>query len=131
MTMKKLINSFIITITILLVLILLVDINNDKYNITLKKTIKKHTDITNIEYINKYNDYYLVLDKDYLYLIDNELKIISQLDRRVLHENKNNYDLIYQDEQIMYFKDAKKDNKLTYQYYDIYTYKLIKTITVG
>lgn len=131
MTMKKLINTFIIIISILLVLILLVDINNDKYDTNQRKLIKKHKNITNIEYLNMYDNYYLVLDKDYLYLIDSKYKTISKLDRRLLHENKNNYALIYQDEQIMYFKDTKKDNKLTYEYYDIYTYKLIKTITVG
>ena len=31
----------------------------------------------------------------------------------------------------MYFNDISKNNKLIYEYYDIYNYKLIKSITVG
>ncbi len=116
---------------LILSLIFLVDINDSKYNEKNIKLIKKNTTITSIEYLNYYDNYYLVLDKEYLYLINNTYKIISKIDRKILYENKDNYDIIYKDEQIMYFNDISKNNKLIYEYYDIYNYKLIKSITVG
>lgn len=116
---------------LILSLIFLVDINDSKYNEKNIKLIKKNTTITSIEYLNYYDNYYLVLDKEYLYLINNTYKIISKIDRKILYENKDNYDIIYKDEQIMYFDDISKNNKLIYEYYDIYNYKLIKSITVG
>ncbi|MDO4394694.1 MAG: hypothetical protein Q4C23_01770 [Mycoplasmatota bacterium] len=129
--MKKKIIIFITIMFLILSLIFLVDINDSKYNEKNIKLIKKNTTITSIEYLNYYDNYYLVLDKEYLYLINNTYKIISKIDRKILYENKDNYDIIYKDEQIMYFNDISKNNKLIYEYYDIYNYKLIKSITVG
>lgn len=93
--------------------------------------IYKKTKIGDIEYLNKYDNYYIVMDSEYLYLINNKYKIISSLNRDLLYENKNNYDIIYSNDIFMYFNERLIDNKLIYEYYDIYSYELIDKIVVG
>ncbi|MGN1358576.1 MAG: hypothetical protein ACI4WU_04335, partial [Bacilli bacterium] len=96
-----------------------------------KKIIEEECKIDNIIYINKYNDYYIVKDREYLYLINSEYRIISEIDNNLLYENKENYDIIYDDEVFMYMDDEYIDDGVIYRYYDIYSYELINEIKVG
>ena len=106
--------------------------NNDRqYDNKLRNRIIKNTGIKNIEYINYYDDYYVVIDKDNLYLYDNEYKEILKVDRIIIYKNDNDYDIIYKDGKLMYFDDILKDNKLIYRYYNIYNYELIDEVLVG
>lgn len=105
--------------------------NNYRYINKLKSNITNNTNIYNIEYINIYNNYYIVLDSNNLYLITNKYNILLTIDRVLLHSNTNNYDIIYRNDKFMYVNDLSKMNKLRYRYYDIYTYKLIDEVVVG
>ena len=105
--------------------------NNNRYYDKIKKIIEEECKIDNIIYINKYNDYYIVMDKEYLYLINSEYRIISEIDNNLLYENKEKYDIIYDDEVFMYMDDEYIDNGVIYRYYDIYSYELIDEIKVG
>lgn len=105
--------------------------NDNRYYDKIKKIIEEECKIDNIIYINKYNDYYIVMDKEYLYLINSEYRIISEIDNNLLYENKEKYDIIYDDEVFMYMDDEYIDNGVIYRYYDIYSYELIDEIKVG
>ena len=105
--------------------------NDNRYYNRIKKIIEEECKIDNIIYINKYNDYYVVMDKEYLYLINSEYRIISEIDNNLLYENKEKYDIIYDDEVFMYMDDEYIDNGVIYRYYDIYSYELIDEIKVG
>ncbi len=105
--------------------------NDNRYYNRIKKIIEEECKIDNIIYINKYNDYYIVKDKEYLYLINSEYRIISEIDNNLLYENKENYDIIYDDEVFMYMDDEYIDDGVIYRYYDIYSYELINEIKVG
>ena len=105
--------------------------NDNRYYNRIKKIIEEECKIDNIIYINKYNDYYIVMDKEYLYLINSEYRIISEIDNNLLYENKEKYDIIYDDEVFMYMDDEYIDNGVIYRYYDIYSYELIYEIKVG
>ena len=105
--------------------------NDNRYYDKIKKIIEEECKIDNIIYINKYNDYYIVMDKEYLYLINSEYRIISEIDNNLLYENKENYDIIYDDEVFMYMDDEYIDDGVIYRYYDIYSYELINEIKVG
>ena len=105
--------------------------NDKKYHNELVKTITENTDISVVDYINKYDNYYIVLDHKYLYLIDSNFVEILEIDRELLNENSYGYDIIYKDDKLMYFHDYYKDKKLVYEYYDIYTYELIDRVFVG
>lgn len=129
--MKKIIKIFIGIIILIFILILGMVRNNDKNYNKMIKEIENNTLLKEVVYVNKYNNYFIVEDNEYLYLINDKYKIISEIDINLLYKNSKNYDIIYRDERFMYMKDSYKDGKLYYQYYDIYNYSLIDEIMVG
>lgn len=129
--MKKIIKIFIGIIILIFILILGMVRNNDKNYNKMIKEIENNTLVKKVVYVNKYNNYFIVEDNEYLYLINDKYKIISEIDINLLYKNSKNYDIIYRDERFMYMKDSYKDGKLYYQYYDIYNYSLIDEIMVG
>ena len=124
--MKRVIKIFIGLLIIAFLLIIYMD-HNDKAYIN---KLKNKTDIKEINYINYYNNYYIVTDDNYIYLLDNKYKELLREDIILIHKNTNNYDIIY-DSKFMYLNSKIKDNTLIYQYYDIHSYELIKEVLVG
>lgn len=129
--MKKIIKIFIGIIILIFILILGMVRNNDKNYNKMIKEIENNTLVKEVVYVNKYNNYFIVEDNEYLYLINDKYEIISEIDINLLYKNSKNYDIIYKDERFMYMEDNYKDGKLYYQYYDIYNYSLIDEIMVG
>lgn len=115
----------------LLGLIIYINKNDDNYNKKLIKGIINHTDISNIEYVNKYDNHYIVTNNKYIYLLDDKYQELLRRDIYLIHENDNNYEIIYKDDNLMYFNDYMKNDVLVYEYYDINTYKLINRVLVG
>lgn len=122
--MIKIFISIMISLFILILLVVKVDNKYDKNNY---KIIMDKTDIKNISYVNRYGDYYIVLNDKYLYAINKEYKIVSEIDKILLYENSEKYDIIYDNELFMYLDDDVGK----YRYYDIYSYKLAKEIDIG
>ena len=118
-------------IIVILGLVFYINYNDKSYFGSIKKEITNNTDIKEIKYINVYNNNYIVLNDEYLYLVDDKYNIILEVEEFLIHENRNNYDIIYNDNRFMYLNDVYQDNKLVYEYYDIYTYELIKKVIVG
>ena len=104
---------------------------NDKYYTNIEKNILKKTDIKNINYINVYGDYYIVKSDKYLYVFDKKYTEIMKIDNIIIYENTFDYDIIYEDDAVMYYNDIYKGGKLEVEYYDLYTYKLIKKVLVN
>jgi len=131
MTMKRII-IILITLVLFSFLLIIYMINNDnKYYKSMKNDIIKNTELDYIDYINKYDNYYIVADNDYLYLIDIDYNMILDIELSSIYENTNDYDIIYKDSEFMYFNDYMEDNKLVYEYYDLYTYESIDRVLVG
>ena len=101
------------------------------YSNNLVDLIKKNTDVDNIEYVNKYDNCYLVKDSKYLYLFNSKYEEITNINLNLVYENKNNYDIVYRNKTIMYMEDNKNKEGIIYRYYDIYTYELIDEVVVG
>ena len=119
------------SIIVLSIILISIVINNDKRYINkLKSNIINNTEIKSIKYINKYDNYYIVMDNKKLYLITGDYNTLLEVDRILIHENNKNYDIIYKDERLMYFSDLSKKNKLKYRYYDLYTYELIDEVVI-
>lgn len=128
--MKKLIIIFISLILSLFIgLSLIISIDKNSIN-NLKEDITKNVGIKDITYINKYDNNYIVTNNEYLYLFNSQYVEIYKVDVSLLHDNTNNYDLIYRDNQIMYIDSYQDKDKLIFKYYDIYTYELIEEITL-
>jgi len=131
MFMKK-----VVTIFILLILFLFcskwIIVYIDKNNINdIENSIIKNTIIKNIEYINKYDNYYIVMDSDYLYLINSKYEIVLEIDNDKIYKNKNDYELVYRNNTIMYMENYKNKKGLFFKYYDIYSYELIDEVLIG
>ena len=129
--MKRVFVIVIGSIIVLSIILIRIVINNDKRYINkLKSNIINNTEIKSIKYINKYDNYYIVMDNKKLYLITGDYNTLLEVDRILIHENDKNYDIIYKDERLMYFSDLSKKNKLKYRYYDLYTYELIDEVVI-
>lgn len=98
----------------------------NKYN----KLIIKNTSIEKVDYLNIYGDKYIVLTDDNLYVFDKEYHELLNIDKILIHDNKNNYDIVY-DDKLMYQECLEKENKIIYNYYDIYSYEFIKSVSLG
>ena len=127
--MKRIIIIFL-SITFIL-LILLLYITNDNYYNNISKSIKDNYANINLYYVNKYNDYYIFLSDENYGVLDGEYNEIMLISKSLVHDNTNNYDVIYKDNKLIYQEEVLDKDKLMIYYYDIYTYQLDKTITMG
>ena len=127
--MKRIIIIFL-SITFIL-LMLLVYITNDNYYNNISKSIKDNYANINLYYVNKYNDYYIFLSDENYGVLDDEYNEIMLISKSLVHDNTNNYDVIYKDNKLIYQEEVLDKDKLMINYYDIYTYQLDKTITIG
>ena len=107
------------------------DVNDGKYLSDLADEVSNKLDIKDIKYVNKYDTYLIVLDDKYIYLINSDYELLLQKEISLVHENTNNYDIIYKNDYLMYFNDYIKDDTLIYEYYNINTYELIDRVFVG
>ena len=127
--MKRIIIIFL-SITFIL-LILLLYITNDNYYNNISKSIKDNYANINLYYVNKYNDYYIFLSDENYGVLDGEYNEIMLISKSLVHDNTNNYDVIYKDNKLIYQEEVLDKDKLMINYYDIYTYQFDKTITMG
>lgn len=129
--MKKIIMIFIVVIiTLFISMCIMVNIDNKYFN-GLKKEISENTDITDIVYVNKYNEHYIAKDNEYIYLFNSNYEEITRIKLSLLYDNKKKYDIVYRDKTIMYMDNFKNKEGIIYRYYDIYTYELIDEIVIG
>ncbi len=129
--MKRVVIIFICLVIVSFMAILFITSGyNNSYRKT-KKAIIKNTEIKEISYLNQYDNYYIVTNKEYLYVIDDKYHELLRIDQILIHDNTNKYDIIYKDGKVMYMADYLKKGKLTYKYYDLYTYELINEVVLG
>lgn len=131
MSMKKLIAGFIFILLFLFVSMWII-VGIDKNNINdIKDKISKNTNIEDISYVNKYDNYYIVKNSDYVYVLDIEYKEIDKISIDKLYDNDKDYDLIYIDNELLYMNDYNDKEGLVFKYYDVYTYELVDEVMVG
>lgn len=131
MFMKKVVRIFILVILVMFISIyMMVYIDNKSVN-NIKKLIIKNTDVKDIEYINRYGNNYIVMDKMYLYLFNDKYEEIDKLDVKNIYDNKKNYDIVYRDYLFMYMDNYKKKDGVIFKYYDIENYELVDEVMVG
>jgi len=129
--MKKIVVLFIGILIILLITKCLIVNNDDKYINNIENKVLKNTDITNIKYVNYYDNYYIVKDNSDLYLFDDKFNLILCINLNLLFNNPQNYDIVYKNKTLMYMDNYKDKEGLIFKYYDIYTGECIDEIIVG
>jgi len=100
--------------------------NNSKY----LDNMEEKFGIDNIKYINKYDNKYVLVDDEYLYLFDYDYRNIISISADKICE-KINFDIIYRNEEFQYLNDYYLDGNLIYEYYNVYNCKLIEKIVLG
>lgn len=128
--MKKIIKLLalviIIILTITIIMFSLINKNN-KYLNSITKDIKSNYKLkSDITYSNKYGNYYIFTTSTKVIVLNKEFEEILSKDIDILDKNKNNYELIYKNNKLMYEETILKNNKLTYKYYDATNNELIK-----
>ena len=106
-------------------------INDDRYNDKIIKNVLKNTSVKRVNYLNKYDNYYIVMDKEYVYVFDLKYNEILSKDIMLIHSNDKKYDIIYKDNKLLYFNDYINKDVLVYEYYNIDTYKLVDKKYIG
>lgn len=127
--MKKVIIMFISLLVMIFIFVMFTVNKNDKYNNDMVSYIKKNiTSLESINYINKYDNYYIVKDNLNVMVIDNDMNIV--LSEKLSNIYSSYDDIVYRLNKLMYIEKIVEDNKVTYNYYDIYNHEEIDSIVV-
>ena len=125
-TLKILIIPFIIILGITIYTVYLTN-NNTNYIEKTLKNIKDNYQINEeITYYNEYNNYYIFTTKTKVIVLNNEYEEILNEDITNIKKRKNNQELIYKTNKLMFEETILDDNNLTYKYYDASNYELVK-----
>lgn len=127
--MKKVIITFISLLVMIFIFVMFTVNKNDKYNNDMVSYIKKNIiSLESINYINKYDNYYIVKDNLNVMVIDNDMNIV--LSEKLSNIYSSYDDIVYRLNKLMYVEKIVKDNKVIYNYYDIYNHEEIDSIVV-
>ena len=130
--MKKVLKSIFIILIILIIGILYISYittqNDNQYELIAKNVKDNYKINEEIKYSNQYGNYYIIKTKTHVIVLNLENKEILKEKVSILKENKDNLPLIYKTNKLMYEKTIRKENKITYKYYDATTGDQIKTI---
>jgi len=130
--MKKTIILIIALISICFFLVSYLIINNNKYEKKLEQEIKQHYTLENdIKYLNKSNLYYIILTTKNLIVLDEYYQEVFKEDANKINFMDTSFEITYRLNQVMFEIKKISKNKITYEYYDIYTNELIDNIIVG
>lgn len=129
--MKK--KYIIILLTILLISVLTIYIypteRNNKYKQKLIKDIYQNTTIKDIKYLNKDNNYYIIIAEDKVVVLDLNYEEVYEIDKNKIKDSTK--DITYRRGNIYYEEKIKEKEKLTYNFYNIETEELEYQISLG
>lgn len=118
--MKKIIITIIIILVILALSILIIPIiKNNNYREALLNNIYENTDIQEINYINKDNNYYIIKTIEKVIVLDLNYEEKYTLETSKLHNR--DLELVYRRNNL-YFEEKKKEKeKIIYKFYNVET----------
>ena len=127
---KKVLITILITIILLIFSIILYPIiKNNNYQKKLLNNIYENTDLKDIKYLNKDNNYFIIKTKDKVLVLDLNHEEVYSISTSEI--KKSNLDLSYTRNSLYYKERIRKNNKLTYKYYDIKTNEEVFTSVLG
>lgn len=127
---KKVLITILITIILLIFSIILYPIiKNNNYQKKLLNNIYENTNLKDIKYLNKDNNYYIIKTKDKVLVLDLNYEEVYSINTNEI--KKSDLDLSYTRNNLYYKERIRKNNKLTYKYYDIKTNEEVFTSVLG
>lgn len=129
--MKKIIIILISLVVISFLSIAMLVSKNNKYEKSIEKQIKNNYKLEDeINYLNKYDLYYIILTTKNLIILDENYEEILKEDADIIKLNKE-YELVYRLNKVMYQKKKVLKDKIIYEYYDINNNEIIDTVEIG
>lgn len=129
--MKK--KYIIILLILLFISVLVIYIypikKNNIYKQKLIKDIYQNTTIKDIKYLNKDNNYYIIIAEDKIVVLDLNYEEVYSIDKSKIKDNKK--PLTYRRGNIYYEEKIKEKEKLTYNFYNVETEELEYQISLG
>lgn len=129
--MKKIIIIFICLVVFLFGSVIYIVNRNNNYLNNILEDIKNNSEIKeDIMYYNKYNNYYIVLTKDNIIVLDKDYKEVYNNSTEKFQDKTSEYEIIYKTDIPMYEETKKEGNTIKYIYYDIYTLDKLDEIEI-
>ena len=130
---RKVIFVIFISVIIFFGIIFYISFSSDRYQDNLIKDVVRNYDIldSDIVLVNKFDNHYIVITDQDVIVLDNRYDEILVENLNKLSVNPNQYKLIYKNNKLMYENTILSDDKVVYEYYDAYSYKLINKIVLG
>lgn len=129
MSKKSVFILLIVFIVLILGMYIYPSIKNDNYQKRLISDIYKNTDIKDIEYLNKDNNYYVVKDSDKVIVLDLNYEEVYSIDKSKLKDN--DLDLVYRRNNLYYEEKIRDGDNLTYNFYNIDNNELAYQVLLG
>lgn len=129
MSKKSLFILLMVFIVLILGIYIYPSIKNDNYQKRLISDIYKNTDIKDIEYLNKDNNYYVVKDSDKVIVLDLNYEEVYSIDKSKLKDN--DLDLVYRRNNLYYEEKIRDGDNLTYNFYNIDNNELAYQVLLG
>ena len=127
--MKKFVIIIVSILIIILLSIVYLGSNVNKYNSNLNKLIKDNYHVDNkLINVNKYDGYYILTTSANIIVLNSKYKEILKEDISKIKES-NNMSIIYKNKSLMYLEKEKSKDKVIYKYYNPSNLELIKEIT--
>lgn len=133
--MKRIVLIGLSGFILVMVLVFRIVIKNDCYIRNMKKSISEHykgiDDYRDIVSISKFNDYYIVGLDSRVLVLDKKYKRVTEYNNEELADDALNSKIIYMDDMVLFVKDEKVDSGLIYNYYDVKSGEMVKSLEVG
>lgn len=129
MSKKSVFILLMVFIVLILGIYIYPSIKNDNYQKRLICDIYKNTDIKDIEYLNKDNNYYVVKDRDKVIVLDLNYEEVYSIDKSKLKDN--DLDLVYRRNNLYYEEKIRDGDNLTYNFYNIDNNELAYQVLLG
>lgn len=129
MSKKSVFILLMVFIVLILGIYIYPSIKNDNYQKRLISDIYKNTDIKDIEYLNKDNNYYVVKDSDKVIVLDLNYEEVYSIDKSKLKDN--DLDLVYRRNNLYYEEKIRDGDNLTYNFYNIDNNELAYQVLLG
>lgn len=130
--MKKIIIIFILFVLIIFFSKVYVVTLNNNYKTNLEKELHEKYDIKDkIKYLNKTNNCYIIKTTKNLIVLDYSFVEILKEDVDKIKDINKDYEFVYRLNKLMYEVKNVSNNKIIYEYYDIYTGELVDTLEIG
>lgn len=115
---KKILISILIVILIsFLIIIIYPVVKNNNYQKELISNIEKNTNIDDITYVNKDNNYYIVRTNKQVTVLDLNYDEVFNISSDLLIDSK--LELTYARNNLYYKEKVREGSKLSYNYYDV------------